>query len=146
MARIQGQRVVSGSMGQLWLDGEMFAEVKSIESKATINRDSVQMAGSYDEDSKITSISCEGSFTINKVFTRERDFIDAIKKNKDHRFQLFVVLNDPDAFGRESVQLDNCWLTEVTIAQFEVGSVLEREFPFGHTFSDVVYSETINNQ
>lgn len=141
--KIAGQRVISGGSGQLWLNGQLYAEAKSIESKATINRETVQMAGSFDEDSKITSVSCEGSFILNKVFTREKDFIEAMQNGKDTRFQLYVTLDDKDAYGRESVQLDNCWFTEITIAQFEVGSILEREFPFGHTFSDIKYPEFI---
>lgn len=144
MAAILGQKVISGSKGTMWLNGKMMAEVKSIESKATINRETIQMAGSYDEDSKITSIACAGSFVIHKVFTTEKDFVDSLKKGVDTRFQLYVTLDDPDAYGRESVQLDNCWLTEVTIAQFETGAVLEREFPFGHTFSDISYPESIS--
>lgn len=143
MGAIAGQRVISGSKGNLWLNGRLYAEVKSVESKATVNRETIQMGGSYDEDSKMTSVSCEGSYVVNKVFTSEREFVEAFKKGKDVRFQLYVTLDDPDAFGRESVQIDNCWLNEVTIAQFEVGSVLEREFPFGHTLSTVKYSELI---
>lgn len=140
---IRGNRTISGSKGYLWIDGELLAEVKSIESKATVNRDSVMMGGSYDEDSKMTSVSCEGTFVIKKVFTRERDFVEKLQQGNDPRFQLFVTLDDPDAFGRESVQIDNCWLKEITLAQFETGTVLEREFPFGHTFSDVKYAEEI---
>lgn len=143
MANIRGNRVISGSKGQLWFNGNLLAEVKSVESKATINRDTVQMAGSYDEDSKITSIACEGSFVVHKVFSREAEFVDGFKASEDNRFQLFVTLDDPDAYGRESIQLDNCWFNELTIAQFEAGSILEREFPFGHTFSDIKYPETI---
>lgn len=140
---IEDKRVISGQKGQLWLNGTLYAEVKSIESKATINRETVQMAGSYDEGSKITSIACEGSFVVHKIYTREKEFIEALQKGDDVRFQLFVTLADESAFGRESVQLDNCWFNELTIAQFEVGSILEREFAFGHTFSDVKYSESI---
>lgn len=143
MANIPGQRVISGSKGQMWMNGKLIAEVKSIESKATINRDTILMAGSYDEDSKITSIGCEGSFVVNKVYSMESEFIESFKNGIDTRFQLYVTLDDPDAFGRESVQLDNCWLNEVTVAQFETGTVLEREFPFGHTYSDIKFPETI---
>jgi len=143
MANTPGQRVISGSKGQLWMNGNLWAEVKSVESKATINRETIQMAGSYDEDSKITSIACEGSIVINKIYSREQEFINEFKEGKDNRFQLFVTLDDPDAYGRESVQMDNCWFNEITIAQFEVGTVLEREFPFGHTFSDIKYPEFI---
>jgi len=143
MAKIAGQKVISGSKGQLWMNGNLWAEVKSVESKAKINREKIQMAGSYDEDSKITSISCDGSIKINKVYSREQEFIEEFKSGKDKRFQLFVTLDDPYALGRESVQLDNCWFNEVTIAEFEVGKVLEREFPFGHTFSDIKFPEFI---
>ena len=146
MSKIPGQKVISGSKANMWLNGRLFAEVKSIESKASINRETVQMAGSNDEDSKITSIGCEGSFVVNKVYSTEKEFVEELQKGIDTRFQLYVTLNDPDAYGRESTQLDNCWLTEITIAQFEVGSILEREFPFGHTFSDVKYPESIDPQ
>jgi len=146
MGKINGQKIISGSKANMWLNGKLMAEVKSVESKASINRETVQMAGSYDEDSKITSIGCEGSFVVNKVYTTEKDFVESFQKGIDTRFQLYVTLNDPDSFGRESTQLDNCWLNEVTIAQFEVGSILQREFPFGHTFSDIKYAESIPQQ
>lgn len=143
MALINGQKVISGSKGSIYIDGRLWAEVKSIESKATINRETVQMANSYDEDTKMMSIACEGSFVVHKVYSREREFIEALINGIDKRFQLFVTLDDKDAFGRESVRLDNCWLNEITIAQFEVGTILEREFPFGHTISGVGYEESI---
>lgn len=145
MALIPGEKVISGSKGNMWLNGKLIAEVKSIESKAAINRETIQMAGSYDEDSKITSIACEGSFVVHKVYTTEREFVENFQKGIDTRFQLYVTLDDADAYGRESVQLDNCWLNEITVTQFEVGSILEREFPFGHTFSDIKYAESIDN-
>lgn len=144
MAKIAGKRVVSGSKGILCLNGLRYAEVKSVESKASINRDTVQMGGDYDEDSKITSISCEGSFVIHKVFTREKEFVEALQKGDDPRFQLFVDLDDPQSYGKETIQIDNCWFNEITLIQFEVGSILEREFPFGHTFSTANYLNSIN--
>lgn len=144
MANIPGQKVISGSKGNLWLNGELLAEVKSIESKATINRETIRMAGSYDEESKVTSVSCAGSFVLNKVYSTESQFIETFKDGIDTRFQLYITLDDPDAYGRESVQLDNCWFTEITVVQFETGTILEREFPFGHTYSDIKFPETIS--
>ena len=143
MARIPGQRLVSGTKCHLYVDGNLWAEVKSYEAKTTINRETVQMAGSYDEDSKITSYSSEGSIVVNKVFGRESDFINAFKQGIDKRFQLFSVKDDPDAYGRESTRLTNCWLNEITVDQWEVGTILEREFPFGYTLEDVELPEII---
>ena len=144
MAGIRGNRVINGSKGQLWKDGSLWAEVIKVELKAKINRDKVMFAGSIDEDSKVTTISCDGSFTINKVYTRESEFIEAMQDGTDDRFQLFITLDDPDAYGRESVKMENCWFNEITVAQFEAGKVLEREFPFGCTFTDISYPETIS--
>lgn len=143
---LAGNKQITGSFGQLFLDGTLMADVSSIEAKSTINRETVQMAGSLDEDSKITSISSEGSFVVKKVYSREIDFINAFKEGRDKRFSLYVVLDDPDAFGRESTRIDNCWLNEVTVAQFELGAVLEREFPFGYTLGSVEQQESIPNQ
>ncbi len=140
---LQGKNIISGSMGRMWINGRLIADVKSVESKATINRETINIAGTFDEDSKITSTSCEGSFIIHKVYTTEREFVEGFQKGIDTRFQLFITLDDPNALGRESVQIDNCWLNEVTIAQFETGSILEREFAFGHKLSDVEYLESI---
>ena len=139
----KANKVITGSKGQLYIDGILWADVKSVEAISTINRESVQMAGSYDEDSKVTSISSEGSFVIHKVYSREIDFINAFKKGIDKRFSLYVVLDDPDAYGRESTRIDNCWLNEITVAQFEVGAMLEREFPFGYTLDSVDQQESI---
>lgn len=88
MAGIRGNRVIAGSKGQLWLNGELLAELKSFELKITFNRETVQMAGSYDEDSKVTSISCEGTIVLNKVYSRESDFIAAFKNGNDTPFSI----------------------------------------------------------
>lgn len=146
MSKIPGYRVINGSFGQLWWDGELIFEISSFEAKVTPNREDVLMAGTLDIDSKITNLKGEGTLKIKKVFTRGiTSLLESWKKGLDPRSQLIGKLADPDTKnnGRERVVIDNVWFNELTLMEFETGKVLEREFPFGFTPSNVEFPDTI---
>ncbi len=146
MAKIPGRRVINGSFGTLWWDGELVFELTSFNAKATANRDKVQMAGSLDEDSKITSLTGEGTFKIKKVFSRGlATLLAAWKAGTDPRSQLMGRLKDPDTLndGAERVVINNVWFNELTLMDFEGGKPGEMDYPFGFTVSDVNYPDTI---
>lgn len=145
--RIPAKRQINGTYGMVWWDGEQIFEVESFESKATPNREDVPMAMSVDVDSKITSVKCEGTLKVKKVFSRGiAKLVEAWKKGQDPRSQLIGKLADPDAYGTERVVLGNVWFNELVLMQFELGQKLEREFPFGHTLSDVDFPDLIQVQ
>lgn len=145
MGKLQGFRQISGSWGRLWWDGDQVFEIESFELKATPNREEIKQAGSLDVDSKITSIKCEGSFKVKKVYSRGiKKLLGDWKKGKDPRSQLTAALNDPDAFGSERVVIDNVWFNEMTLMQFELGTKLERTFTFGCTISDIDFPDVIS--
>ncbi len=146
MSKIPGKRVINGSFGSLWWDGELVFELSSFNAKVTANRDKIQMAGSLDEDSKITSLSGEGTFKIHKVFSRGlAAMLKAWKNGNDPRSQLVSRLKDPDTLngGAERVVINNVWFNELTLMDFETGKPGEIDYPFGFTVSDVDYPDTI---
>lgn len=146
MSKIPGYRVINGSFGQLWWDGDLVFEVSSYNAEVTANREKVQFAGSLDEDSKITSLTGEGSFKIKKVFSRGiNKLLNAWKAGQDPRSQLIGKLADKDTKGRASERsvIDNVWFNKLTLMEFENGKLLEREFPFGFTPSDADFPDTI---
>lgn len=147
--KFKGRNQLSGSWGQVWWNGELIIEADSFDSKATANREDVPIPNSNDIDSKITSVKCEGSMKIKKVFTRGvNQLVQAWKRGEDPRAMLVGLLKDPDTIGKQSerVVINNVWFNEVTLLQFEVGQKLEREFPFGFTLSDVEFPDTIEVQ
>ena len=86
---VGGNRIINGTFGTVWLDGEEIFEVESFEAAITFNREDVTMAGNLDTDSKVTGQSGEGSFTVKKVFSRGlAKFIQMTKDGKDVRSQL----------------------------------------------------------
>jgi hypothetical protein len=146
MAKIPGNRVINGSYGTLWWDGELVFEVSSFNTKITANRDKQTMAGSLDEDSKITSLTGEGTFKIKKVFSRgQKALLEAWKAGTDPRSQLMGKLKDPDTLhgGAERVVIGNVWFNELTIMDFEGAKPGEIDYPFGFTASSASYPDTI---
>ena len=68
MEVIRGNKTLSGTWGELWINGEKIFEFSKIEMKVTANREDVQLG--IDVDSKITGLKGEGSYTVKKVYTR----------------------------------------------------------------------------
>lgn len=145
--KLDGRRQLNGKHAKLWWDGELIFEVENFETKAVANREEVSMIGSMDVDSKVMSITGEGSMTLKHVYSRGvRKLLDAWKKGIDPRSTLTGLKDDPDAVGgqKERITINNVWFNEVTLLSFESGALGTREYPFGFTVSDVDIQETID--
>lgn len=67
---IRGNKTLSGTWGELWIDGEKIFEFSKIELKVTANREDVQIG--IDVDSKITGLKGEGSYTVKRFIPGQR--------------------------------------------------------------------------
>ena len=140
----RGRNHISGTWGHFWWDNMLIAEVKSYEAKVNPKREEVQM--DLDMDSKIVALAGEGTFVVKKFFTRgKRKLLEAWKKGEDPRALFVSKIQDPDTIGKqaESVRIDNVWFNELTLMQFEKGSLIEEEYSFGFTPSDASFIDTI---
>ena len=140
---IRGNRTISGAYGELWLDNEKVAELKSIEAKITAERADVQLGISV--DSKITGLKGEGTVTIYKVYTRGKKILENWSKGKDVRSRIVTSIKDPDSLKgqEERVSIDNVWFNSIDLVKFSKGEIVEEEIPFGFTPSDVKYENAI---
>lgn len=146
MTVLEGRRVLNGKHAKLWWDGELIFEIESFESKAVANREEIDLVGSMDIDSKLMSLTGEGSMTLKKVYSRGiRKLLSAWKKGEDPRSVLTGLNDDPDAIGgqKERITINNVWFNEVVLMAFAAGELGEREYPFGFTVSDVDVQEMI---
>ena len=140
---IRGNRTISGAYGELWLDNEKVAELKSIEGKITAERADVQLGISV--YSKITGLKGEGTVTIYKVYTRGKKILENWSKGKDVRSRIVTSIKDPDSLKgqEERVSIDNVWFNSIDLVKFSRGEIVEEEIPFGFTPSDVKYENAI---
>ncbi len=130
-----GNRIMSGTWGEVWLDGDYVAECYGMQAKMSMTKEDVNICGQMAVDKKVTGISYTGSLKMHKVNSRMALSIgDKIKKGIDPRFTVISKLADPDAYGAERVALRNVSFDDVTLADWEVAKKGSIEAPF--TFTD----------
>ena len=134
------KRVMSGTFGELWWNGELIAECNKFTAKYTQSKESVNLARQMVEDSKVMSTKGTGSFRLYKVYSRFSAFADAILAGRDERGTMVSKLDDPDAYGAERVAIYGVSLDEVTLANWERRAIQQDETPF--TFTSHKFLET----
>ncbi|NBI31040.1 phage tail tube protein, partial [Chengkuizengella marina] len=81
MSRPNADKIIVGTYGKVWVDGELWAEVISFEAKVTVTYEDVNFAGYGSTFKKATGWTGEGSMTINKIYSRvQRKMADNVKK------------------------------------------------------------------
>ena len=60
-------RVISGTWGEMWLEGEKVAECYKLQAKRTFNKEKVPMCGQMEVDTKILNIEGTGSVGLYKA-------------------------------------------------------------------------------
>lgn len=137
-----GKRVMNGTYGQVWLDGEEVSECISCKAESSFSKSKVYLSGQLEEENKITSISNTGSLKFHKVNSRMLTKIgDAISKGKDLRFTVISKLADPDAYGAERIALYNVSFDKVTLADWTRAQTTDIEAPF--TFGKFKLLDTV---
>ena len=142
--KYRGRRRWNGSHGKVWWDGLLLFEISKFEAKVTADREDVLISNS--KDSKIVSLTGEGSFTIKSVINRNiNQYLEEWKNGHDPRANLVGLIDDPDAVDgqKERCSIDNVWFNELVLMTFEKGQVVEKEFPFGFTPEDASFIETV---
>lgn len=142
MGQISAKRTISGTWGQVWVDGEPWLEISAGQAKYTYNKESVTMCGEMAEDSKVTGVKGTGSITVNKVYTRNINRADQLLEGRDVRATIVMALADPDAYGAERVSLHNVSFDDETIMDFTAGQVSKATYPF--TFTGRKWLDTIS--
>lgn len=140
----RGRHRWSGNWGRLWINDALIFEISKFEAKITTDRDDVIIGQS--KDSKIVSLTGEGSFTIKKVFDRGySNLLEEWKAGHDIRSTFVGAISDPDTIKNQKTRVvfDNVWINELPVMNFEKGTVVEDEITFGFTPEDVSYLETV---
>lgn len=136
------KRIISGTFGSIWLDGDEVGECYGVQAKFSFNKEKIALCGQMATDSKITSMEGTGSLRMHKVNSRMSALIgEKVSQGHDPRFTLIIKLADPDAFGAERVALYNVSFDDETIADWEAGNVGKIEAPFTFTrreFLDII--------
>ncbi len=137
-----GKRVMNGTWGEVWLDGEYVSECYGMQAKVSINKEDVNICRQMAVDKKVNSITCTGSLKLHKVNSRMAIAIgEKIKAGEDPRFVVISKLDDPDAYGAERVAVRNVSFDDITLADWEVAKKGSIEAPF--TFTEYEFLDRV---
>ena len=132
---LDATRTINGSYGEVWHDGVWLTNVQSAEATVEIDKEEIKRSGTRWVGHKVTSLTGSGTISGYKITS---DFIQLIgsvatDKGKPYVTSIILKLADPEAYGAERVMLKGVQFDQIPLGKFEVGSLVEEEFPF--TFS-----------
>lgn len=135
-------RYLTGSTGDVWINGRLFTNIKSIEAKVTGNFEDMTTVGSYATEQVYLGWSGEGSMTTGKCDSSVLETVgDAFKTGIMPDIKIITRLTDKQTGKSERVAISGVTISEYMLAKFETQSQIEEEVPF--KFADYEILETI---
>lgn len=132
---MNAERVINGTHGELWLDGDKVSEAKGLSAKVEMQKEEIPVCGKMGTDTKLMGYKGTGSVKLYKVNSRMTiKLSDSIKKGINPRLQILSTLKDPAAFGAERILIKDAAFDDLTLADWEAAVKGEIEAPF--TFTD----------
>lgn len=140
---VKNNLILTGTNGNVWLNGKLLAEIKSIEAKVTGSFEEVSFAGDLATRNVYTGWTGEGTIVLQKVSSVAIDLLaDAYQNGIMPDVKIISKLYNPSTGKAERVALSDVVFTEFTLAQFESKALIEDELPF--KFSEYEVLEKIS--
>lgn len=138
---------VNGGQGlvQIDINGklETLFHVKNVEAFIEKNKESLPIAGSHWEHSKLKTIKGTGSCTIYYMTSTFVLLAQKLaKEGKDFDFDMIITNEDGESsVGKQTTVLRSCNMDKILVAKFDTDSVaLEEDFDFTFMDMDVIDS------
>ncbi|MEH6940777.1 phage tail tube protein [Bacillus sp. JJ722] len=139
MNKIPPKRVINGTFGAVWVNGEKWLDIEAFEAKIAIDYEDVNMAEVLATMKKMLGWTGEGSMTTKKVYSRGAVLMaDAVKTGIMPDIEIVGKLADPDAFGHERIAIKDITLNEFTLLAFEQKTLGTEELPFNYADFDLI--------
>ncbi|MFB9328604.1 phage tail tube protein [Paenibacillus aurantiacus] len=132
---LDASRVINGTYGYVYHDGQWLTNIKSAEASVEIAKEEIKRAGSRWTAHKVTGLTGSGTITGYKVTSEFVERIGQIADDKAGAFttELILKLEDPESYGAYRIRLKGVTFDKIPLINFELGSIVEEELPFNFT-------------
>jgi hypothetical protein len=141
MDSMNAQQVMSGTEGEVWIDGDYMAQATAFKAVANLIKQEVNQVKKRGKQYKTTGWEGKGSIKMNHVSSY---MIDKMAQNiKDgHQTVCTIVakMSDPDAIGAERVVIRDATFDSLTLMDWEAQKLTDESYDF--TFTDFDLLET----
>lgn len=141
---MDGNKVILGTYGRLYINNIRVAEIKSFELKANMQYEDVLVNGNLITQSKYKGATLTGTMVVHKVNSANINLVkNGIKTGVMPSIKFLGELSDPNNNGGdEAVEVLNVMFDEATLMSFANGEVREESTAF--RAGDYNYISTID--
>jgi len=139
MARPTSNKVINGTFGAVWVNGEKWLDTESFEATVTIEYEDQNFLDDLGTHKKMIGWTGEGTITVKKIYSRGANLLaEAVKNGVLPEVSIVGKLEDPDAHGALRVAIEEVTFTSFQLLQFEQKTTGTEELPFAFGKYDLI--------
>lgn len=128
---MNGNSVILGTFGKLYINNVRVAEIKSFELKVSLQYEDILVNGNLITQSKYKGATLTGTLVLHKVNSFNINLVkDAIKTGIMPSIKFLGELADPNIDGDEAIEVSDVMFDEATLLSFANGEVREESTAF----------------
>lgn len=135
MDNFTASQVMSGTQGEVWIDGQYMAEVTGFKAEIKLLKEEVNQVKRMFKQYKVVGCEGTGNVKLNHVSSFFIQLMaDNIKNARQTVCTIVVKLDDPDAVGAERISITDATFDKLTLMDWEAKKLTSDDYDF--TFTD----------
>lgn len=141
MDNFNASQVMSGTQGEIWIDGKYMAEVTAFKAEIKLIKEEVNQVKKMFKQYKVTGCEGTGNVKMNHVSSYFMNLLaENIKKARQTAVTIVVKLDDPDAVGAERISITDATFDKLTLMDWEAKKLTSDDYDF--TFTEFAILDT----
>ena len=139
MDNFNASQVMSGTQGEIWIDGKYMAEVTAFKAEIKLIKEEVNQVKKMFKQYKVTGCEGTGNVKMNHVSSYFMNLLaENIKKARQTAVTSVVKLDDPDAVGAERISITDATFDKLTLMDWEAKKLTSDDYDFTFTEFDIL--------
>ena len=139
MDNFNASQVMSGTQGEIWIDGKYMAEVTAFKAEIKLIKEEVNQVKKMFKQYKVTGCEGTGNVKMNNVSSYFMNLLaENIKKARQTAVTIVVKLDDPDAVGAERISITDATFDKLTLMDWEAKKLTSDDYDFTFTEFDIL--------
>lgn len=139
MDNFTASQVMSGTQGEVWIDGQYMAEVTGFKAEIKLLKEEVNQVKRMFKQYKVVGCEGTGNVKLNHVSSFFIQLMaDNIKNARQTVCTIVVKLDDPDAVGAERISIADATFDKLTLMDWEAKKLTSDDYDFTFTDFDIL--------
>ena len=135
MQSFNAQQVMSGTQGEVWINGKYMAQVNAFKAEIKLIKEEVNQVKRMGKQYKTTGWEGTGNVKMNHVSSFFMALMaDNVRNGRQTVCTIIAKLDDPDAVGAERIVIRDATFDKLTLMDWEAKKLTEDDYDF--TFTD----------